>query len=58
MSWNGAIPRKKRKTQGLRNKRNKNSPKAIAARLIKREQMAVSRGHFEKKSMSDSQWDY
>lgn len=38
MSWNGIIPRNPYRVKGLCNKRNKKSPKAIAAKLAKRMQ--------------------
>lgn len=52
MSWNGAIPRKKKHSTGLRNKRSKNSPKALAAKMAR--QAKSFRGDRE---FGDSQYE-
>jgi hypothetical protein len=48
MSWNGEIPQRKFRIKGLRNKRNQKSPRAIAARLARREKLSKRPNRFDK----------
>jgi len=56
MSWNGAIPHRKFRVKGLRNKRNKKSTKAILARLAKMEKRDKGQKRPGGRGPRDSQW--
>lgn len=57
MSWNGAIPRKKKHSTGLRNKRSKKSPKALAAKMARQAKSFRGDREFGDSQSREMQWN-